>query len=141
MLNSLNASSDMPQQKTALPFVIQYFPSAEKLHHVLRSLQHVINDNKHLTKIIPMPPLLAFKQLPNLKQTIVCSKLSGLQDNINHNSTQPCHGNLCKTRQIIDMDTTITHGNTTHHVHGRYSCDSAHVVYFVRCRQGCPKVC
>eukprot|EP00061_Rhincodon_typus_P009398 g32877.t1 len=36
------------------------------------------------------------------------SKLPSLQDNINYNTTQPCHGNVCKTCQIISMDTTIT---------------------------------
>eukprot|EP00061_Rhincodon_typus_P003389 g19965.t1 len=91
-----------------VPFVVQYFPAVEKLCHVLHSLQHIIDDDEHLTNIFPMPPLLAFKQPPNLKQTIVCSKLPSLQDNINHNTVQPCHGNLCKTCQITDMDTTIT---------------------------------
>eukprot|EP00061_Rhincodon_typus_P009467 g33005.t1 len=98
-----------------VPFVIQYFPGAERLRHVLHSLQYVINDNQHLTKIFPTPWLLTFKQPPNLKQTIVHS----LRDNNDHNATQPC--NLCKTCQIIDMDPTTAHGNTTHHVHGRYS--------------------
>eukprot|EP00061_Rhincodon_typus_P002060 g16512.t1 len=87
-----------------VPFIVQYFPRTEKLRHAPRSLQHIIDDNEHLTKIFPTPPLLTFKQLPNLKQTIVRSKLpSSLQYNIDHNTTQPCHGNLCKTCQIIDM--------------------------------------
>eukprot|EP00061_Rhincodon_typus_P005909 g25991.t1 len=30
---------------------------------------------------------------------------------------------------IIDLDTTITHGNTIHHVHSRHSCDLANNVY------------
>eukprot|EP00061_Rhincodon_typus_P008207 g30618.t1 len=100
---------------------------------ILHNLQRVINDEKHLAKIFPTPPLLAFKQPPNLKQTIVHNKLPSHQNNIDRNTTQPCHDSLCKTCQIIDMDTTITRGNTTHHVHGRYSCDSVNVVYFIRC--------
>eukprot|EP00061_Rhincodon_typus_P006573 g27348.t1 len=153
MLNSSIACSDVPQQKNCnnllrrqtqettdrVPFVVQCFPGAEKLHHVLCSLQHVINDDELLTKIFPTPPLLIFKQLPNRKQTIVHSKLLSLQDNIDHNTTQLYHGNHCKTCQIIDMDTIITHGNTTHHVLGRYSCDSANVVYLIRFRQGYPE--
>eukprot|EP00061_Rhincodon_typus_P004318 g22286.t1 len=150
MLNSSIASSCVPQRKTIMassegtrdtsdrvPFVIQYFPGAEKLHHVLRTLQHIIDDNEHLTKIIPMPPLRAFKQPPNLKQTIVCRKRHSLQENSNHNTIQPCHASLCKTRQIFKMNTTITRWKTTHHVHSRYSCDSANVVDLIRCRQGC----
>ncbi|XP_067854732.1 uncharacterized protein [Heptranchias perlo] len=120
-----------------VPFVVQYFPGAEKLRHVLRSLQHVINDNEHLAMAISTPPLLAFKRPPNLKQTIVHSKLPSFQENSVHDTTQPCHGNLCKTCQIIDTDTTITREDTTHQVHGSYSCDSANVVYLIRCRKGC----
>eukprot|EP00061_Rhincodon_typus_P007273 g28816.t1 len=88
-------------------FVIQYF-RVERLCHVLRSLQHVIDDDKHLAKVIPTPSLLTFEQPSNLKQTIIHSKLLSLQDNIDHNTTQHCHGNFCKTCQIIDMGTTIT---------------------------------
>ncbi|XP_060688225.1 uncharacterized protein LOC132820238 [Hemiscyllium ocellatum] len=116
-------------------FVVQYSPGAEKLRYVLRDLQHIINEDEHLTKTFPTPPLLAFKQLPNLNQIIVRSKLPSSQDN----SIQPCHGGRCKTCQIVDIDTTITHGNTSHLVHGRYSCDSANVIYLIRCRQGSPE--
>ncbi|XP_072426633.1 uncharacterized protein [Chiloscyllium punctatum] len=116
-----------------VPFVVQYFPGAEKLHHLLRDLQHIINEDEHLTKTFPTPPLLAFKQLPNLKQIIVRSKLPSSQDH----SIQPGHGGRCKTCQIVDIDTTITRGNISHLVHGRYSCDSANVVYLICCRQGC----
>eukprot|EP00061_Rhincodon_typus_P005975 g26130.t1 len=94
-----------PQRiKTAIPYE-QYFPGAEKLRHVLCSLQHIIDDDEHLAMIFPMPPLLAFKQLSNFEQTIVHSKYPSLQDNINRNTIQPCHGNLCKTCQIFNMDT------------------------------------
>eukprot|EP00061_Rhincodon_typus_P004344 g22353.t1 len=91
-----------------VPFIIQYFPGAEKLHHVLCSLQHIVDDNKYIAKIFPMPPLLTLKQPPNFKQTIGRSKLPSLQDKIDHNTIQHCHGNRCKMRQIIDVDTTIT---------------------------------
>ena len=46
--------------------------------------------------------------------------------------------NLCKTCQIIDTDAIISHENTIHQVHGTYSCNSANVVYLIRCRKGCP---
>eukprot|EP00061_Rhincodon_typus_P007608 g29459.t1 len=91
-----------------VPFIIEYIPREERLNHVLRSLQHVIEDDKHF-------------------------------DNIDHSTIQPCHGNLCKACQIFDMDTIITCGNTTHYVHGRYSCDSANVVYLICCKQGYPE--
>eukprot|EP00061_Rhincodon_typus_P003304 g19766.t1 len=69
------------------------------------SLQHINDDDENLTNMFSTPPLLTFKQLPNLRQTIVRSQLPTFQGNIDHNTIQPCHGNLCKTCQIIDMDT------------------------------------
>eukprot|EP00061_Rhincodon_typus_P013766 g40347.t1 len=91
-----------------VPFIIQYFPGAERLHRVRHSLELVFNHDEYLAKINPTPPLLILKQSPNLKQTTVRSKLPSLQENSDHNTIQPCHGNLCKTCQIINMDTTIT---------------------------------
>eukprot|EP00061_Rhincodon_typus_P011191 g36030.t1 len=91
-----------------VPFIVQYFPGAEKLRHVFHSLQHVIDDDEHLAKIFPTPPLLTFKQPSHLKQTIARITLPSLQDNIDHNTIQPYHGNLYKTCQIVNMDATIT---------------------------------
>eukprot|EP00061_Rhincodon_typus_P010530 g34892.t1 len=33
-------------------FIVRYFPGVERLCYVLRSFQHVIDDNEHLAKII-----------------------------------------------------------------------------------------
>ncbi|XP_072413131.1 interferon-induced protein with tetratricopeptide repeats 5-like [Chiloscyllium punctatum] len=77
-------------------FVVQYCPGAEKLRHGFCSFQHVIYDNEHFAKIIPMHPFFAFKQPPNFKQTIVRSKLPHIHSDINHNTTQLCHINHCK---------------------------------------------
>ncbi|XP_048472408.1 probable G-protein coupled receptor 139 [Rhincodon typus] len=44
-----------------VPFVTQYFPGAEKLCHVLHSLQHVIDNDENLAKIFAVPELLEFK--------------------------------------------------------------------------------
>ena len=62
-----------------------------------------------------------------------------LQENSDHDSTQPCHSNLCKTCRIIDTDAIISCENTIHQVHGTYSCNSSNVVYLIRCRKGCPE--
>eukprot|EP00061_Rhincodon_typus_P005733 g25605.t1 len=85
------------EDRQGICLIIQHFPRAEKLQDVLCSLQHIIDGDEHLAMIFPTSPLLTFKQPPNLKQIIVRGKLPSLQDNIDHNTVQPCHGNLCKT--------------------------------------------
>ncbi|XP_043542722.1 uncharacterized protein LOC122548258 [Chiloscyllium plagiosum] len=99
-------------------------------------LQQIIDEDEHLTKTLPAPPLLAFKRPPNLKQIMVRSKPPRLQDN---DTVQPCHGNRCKMYQSIDMDNTIIHGDTFQQVRSKYSCDSANMLYLIGCRQGCPQ--
>eukprot|EP00061_Rhincodon_typus_P017715 g46541.t1 len=60
-------------------FIVQYFPRVEKLHHVLCSLQHVIDDDKHLAKII-----LCFHFLPSNN----CQALNRVQPGSLHSSPQ-----------------------------------------------------
>eukprot|EP00061_Rhincodon_typus_P017530 g46254.t1 len=80
-----------------VPFVVQYLLGAEKQHHVLRSLQHIVDDNERLTNIFPTPPLLTFEQPPNLKQTIIRSKLPSLQDSIDHNTVMATSARLVRS--------------------------------------------
>eukprot|EP00061_Rhincodon_typus_P011036 g35760.t1 len=114
-------------------FAIQYFPRAEKLRHVLCSLQHVVDDNEHLAKIIPTPP----KNHQTLNRPLPTANHPAFRAT----STKSPYNLVMATSasQIIDMDTTITCGNTIYHVYGRYTCDSANVVYLIRCRPGCPE--
>ena len=37
------------------------------------------------------------------------------------------------------MDDIIKREDTIHQVHGTYSCNSANVVYLIRCKKGCPE--
>ena len=41
--------------------------------------------------------------------------------------------------QIIDTDAIISRENTIHQLRGTYSCNSANVVYLIRCRKGYPE--
>eukprot|EP00061_Rhincodon_typus_P012963 g39036.t1 len=87
-------------------FVVQYFPGVRNYAMFVAAF----NISSMMTNISPR-------------------KLPSLQNNSDHVTTQFCHGNICKTCQIIDMDTTITYGNATFHIHSRCSCDVAKVAY------------
>ena len=41
--------------------------------------------------------------------------------------------------RFIDTDAIISRENTIYQVDGTYSCNSANVVYLIRCRKGCPE--
>eukprot|EP00061_Rhincodon_typus_P009287 g32675.t1 len=87
-----------------VPFVIQYLVRAERLHHALHSLQHVIDNNEHLTKISALPPLLTFKatecSLP------VGEHFSGQRhsaSNIRIGKEENCEEDMRKLQRDIDM--------------------------------------
>eukprot|EP00061_Rhincodon_typus_P006707 g27645.t1 len=65
-----------------VPFVAQHFPGTERLHHVLCSLQHVIDDDEHLAKFFRH-----FHFLPsNNRQTL---NRPSFADNIDHDTNNP----------------------------------------------------
>ncbi|XP_078061688.1 uncharacterized protein LOC144487466 [Mustelus asterias] len=150
VLDSSIDSSDAPRRKTA-PTSSEdkhgtrwtEYPSSSSTSPERRSYDissGAFNMSLMKTNISPRPsPHPHFLPSNNLKQTIVRSKLPSLQENSDHDTTQPCHSNLCKTCRIIETDAIISRENTIHQVHGTYSCNSANVVYLIRCRKGCPE--
>eukprot|EP00061_Rhincodon_typus_P017163 g45737.t1 len=101
-----------------VPFIIQYFAGAKKLRYVLRSLQHVINDNERLAQghlyasISCLQTTTKLQRDHYLQQT---TQPSGEQ-RPQHQTTLP-QKPLQDMPSIIDIDTTITHGNATHHIY------------------------
>ena len=57
-------------------------------------------------------------------------------------ATVPCNSNRgCKTCNMIDRNEntmTIKRDNTEHKVAGKYSCNSANLIYLIRCKKDCP---
>jgi len=116
--------------------VITYFPGADKLRRTLRQFQHLIDDDPHLSKVLPAPPRLAIRQPPNLKQILVRSKLPSLTPQ--PDGLQPCRNSRCLTCRLVDTDSIITRDEVSHQVRGTYTCRSSGLVYLIRCRRGCP---
>ena len=125
-----NAKSDR------VPFVATYFPGAEKLRRGLRRFQHLLEEDERLAKALPAPPVLAFRQPPNLRRLLVKSKFHS-QDHQPENYVRPCGKSRCSTCTAICTETTITRNQAKHQITGAHTCQSRHVVYLVRCRKDC----
>lgn len=123
------------ETKPRTPFVTTYFPGADQLRKTLRQTQHLIDSDPYLSEVLPQPPLLAIRQPPNLKRTLIRSKLP--EPSPTQHGTRSCQKTRCRTCQLIDESTTVTRDNTTLTIHGKYTCNSTGVVYLIRCRKNC----
>ncbi|XP_059584800.1 uncharacterized protein LOC106739550 [Alligator mississippiensis] len=118
------------------PLVMTHHPSLEPVQKILKQLQPILGRDPILKKILPEPPILAFKQAPNLANLITRSKLPQAQNT--PKGSRPCHDKKCKTYQHISTTPTIT---TPHNraisIPGSYSCTSRNVIYLIQCTK-CP---
>eukprot|EP00061_Rhincodon_typus_P010005 g33935.t1 len=90
-------------------FVAQYFPERRNYGRFFAAF-----NMSSITMSISPRSSLHFDFSPSNNCQIL-NKLPSLQDNIDHNTYQPCNGNLCKTCQIINMDITITREDALMH--------------------------
>ena len=128
---------DRQAETDRVPFVATYFPGAEKLRRGLKKFQHLLDDDQRLTKALPSPPILAFRQPPSLRRLLVRSKFHSLEL-ATRNSVQPCGKARCCTCAAICTETTIVRNQVTYDIKGIHSCYSRDVVYLIRCRRNCP---
>ena len=119
------------------PLIVTYHPHLNKLRNITRDLQHIFDEDPILSCIFPEPPILAFRQPPNLKNMLVRSRLSFVGEDDLRGSIQPCGHARCKTCPIICRDVSIKRNNVNFDIRGNYDCKSSNVVYLIRCKHGC----
>ncbi|OCT72086.1 hypothetical protein XELAEV_18035060mg, partial [Xenopus laevis] len=76
-----------------VPLVTTYNPQLKALRKLARDSQGTLEKDNRLHTIFPDPPLLAFRQPPNLRKLLIRSSLSGPTNN----GTHPCGRKRCKT--------------------------------------------
>ncbi|OCT85140.1 hypothetical protein XELAEV_18023306mg [Xenopus laevis] len=92
--------------------VVTYNPQRRTLRKIARDLQSTIHKDKRLKSIFPDPPLLAFRQPPNLNGKKQCK-------------TCPY---ILTSDKILIPDTLKEYS-----IHGHYNCSSSNVVYLIQC--------
>ncbi|OCT78073.1 hypothetical protein XELAEV_18029172mg [Xenopus laevis] len=112
---------------TRIPRMVTYIPQLR----TPRDLQGTLRKDKRLKSIFPDPPLLAFRQPPNLKSLITRSALL----HPTKNGTYPCDKKQCKTCPHILISDKIPIPDTLeeYSIHGHYNCSSSNVVYLIQC--------
>ncbi|OCT85961.1 hypothetical protein XELAEV_18024132mg [Xenopus laevis] len=113
------------RETNRVPLVTTYNPQLKALRKVARELQVTLQKDKRLHTIFPDPPLLVFRQPPNLQKLIIRSSLSGPTNN----GTHPCGRKRCKTcPHILSTDRVQIPGTIEeYYIHGHYTCSSSNV--------------
>ena len=120
------------EKNERIPLVVTYNPSMQHLKSIVRDLQPIIDNDPTLSKIFPDPPVIAYRQPPNLRNTLVKSKLT-----LQPNGTFPCDGSAkCKCCDHIDnSDIRVPNSTDIFTPVGHFNCNSSNLVYMIRCRK------
>jgi hypothetical protein len=112
-------------------------------HHKLPSISNIIQKHwRTMTKdpitkeIFPLPPMIAFKQPPNLKNKLCKAKLPTLRQHQSRQmtGTKPCNKpcGICpyilKSKEFIS-----THTREKFNMTGTYTCSTKEVIYLTTC--------
>ncbi|KAJ7316990.1 hypothetical protein JRQ81_003152 [Phrynocephalus forsythii] len=87
--NLLQDRSKGPNERT--PLVVTYSPQVRPLTCILNDLQPIHNKNTPLYKALGGRPILAYRQPPKLKQILIHTTYTRLENSNMDNGTRPCH--------------------------------------------------
>ena len=118
------------------PLVLTYHPHLRPINKIVKNLQHLLNKDQHFSKIFSTPPLISYRQPPNLKLLLTSASLP------NENfitGTFPCKSSKCHLCPNINTNPTITDPNGVPiKISGNFSCNSSNIIYAISCNL-CPK--
>lgn len=117
-----------------VPLVTTYNPALEGIKKIIKDLQPIITEDETLKGIFQQPPLLAFRQPPNLRHKLISRKLHSDYE-VTNNGSKPCNKKRCKLCNQINLSKSVTHTNGTFNIMGSYSCTSSNVVYLIQCKR------
>ncbi|XP_074642873.1 uncharacterized protein LOC141900033 [Tubulanus polymorphus] len=121
------------EETERIPIAVTYSPHLRRIQRIISDLQPIIEEDDHLRDILPLRPVIAYRQPANLRKLLISSKLSTEEDSDN-NYTRPCNKSRCQLCPLINSSPTVTAANNQQlKVTGPYTCDSTNVVYAITC--------
>ena len=118
------------------PLVLTYHPHLRPINKIVKNLQPLLYKDPHLNQIFSTPPLISYRQPPNLKLLLTSASLPN-----KHfiTGTFFCKSSKCHLCPNINTDPTITGPNrVTIKIFGNFSCNSSNIIYAISCIL-CPK--
>ena len=113
------------------PLVLTYHPHLRPINKIVKNLQPLLNKDPHLHQIFSTPPLISYRQPPNLKLLLTSASLPN-----EHfiTGTFPCKFSKCHLCPNINTNPTITGPNGVPiKISGNFNCNSSNIIYAISC--------
>jgi len=114
---------------------VTYHPKITGLASILRDNYYNIIENTDAKKIIPEPPIVAYKQPTNLKSFIVHSKLDKIKTPQTSTNNHKCNRPRCKSCPIFTETNIFTNQVTQKSIKIKNggNCISKNCIYAITC--------
>ena len=125
-----------PLDSEPIPFVSTFHPHAQNVARMLKKEWSTLTSDEELSKLMPIVPLHAQRQPPNLKKLLVKNKLPGPPP---PRGNKPCGKPRCQTCRHIITDSTVRLPSGYTIRPPNHNCDSANILYCLLCAK-CPEI-
>ena len=116
------------------PLVLTYHPHLRPINKIVKNLQTLLNKDSHLNQIFSTPPLISYRQPPNLKLPLTSASSPNFIT-----GTFPCKSSKFHLCPNININPTITGPNGVPiKISGNFICNSSNIIYAISCNL-CPK--
>ena len=118
------------------PLDLTYHPHLRPINKIVKNLQPLLNKDPHLNQIFSIPPLISYREPPNLKFLLTSACL---QNKHFITGTFPCKSSKCHLCLNINTNPIITGPNRVLiKISGNFNCNSSNIIYEISCNL-CPK--
>ena len=117
-----------------IPNIHDFHPTIQQFNQDIKHEWRNFAENPSTGKRFKTPPIIAYRQPPNLKHILIHSKVSNTTTTLQGHSK--CDEKRCQLCNIIDTRPCLTlPGTTSIAKPASFSCNSSNVVYLITCNK------
>lgn len=118
---------------TRIPLVLTYNKLFKPATDIIYKNFSILQEDPLIGCLFSDPPMLAYKEDPNLKNILVHSSLKNKTENTEIPGTFTCQRNRCYTCFHTNNAQTITSSGGSFKIKKHFTCISTNVIYALRC--------
>ena len=131
----INYQNRNTNSQSRIPLVLTYHPSLPSISSIINKHWTILTTNSTTRQIFDTPPMVAYRQPPNLKKIIVKASLRSTTKKTIPGTCKPC--NNCKTCRFMynTNESEITNKLTdkSHPIVGNLTCYTRNLIYAIIC--------
>ena len=131
---ALRPSVESPHERPIV--VIPYHPHHFPVKKILLDSWHILQQDLGVGRLFTSPPLVAYKRMANIKDSLVHSKLRGTTpESPKLPGTHNCGKPNCKACPYLDDNPVVRAPGSTFAIRKSFDCQMTNLVYIITCRE------